>query len=96
MQNISKQCDIINGRLTNCFSLKDYVLKYMFMPVMSPTVEPIGMGPILTPLKEENEKDPTRNNFKVAHNFDCSVEAPGHMTYMETGNLVFEKIPYAI
>ena len=47
----AKLCGVVNGRLSNCYSVKDYVLKYMFMPFMS-KVEPIGLVPIFEDIAE--------------------------------------------
>jgi hypothetical protein len=33
--------------------------------------------------------------MKKAHNYDCTVEIPGHMKYMEGCNIILDKIPYA-
>ncbi|CDW87868.1 UNKNOWN [Stylonychia lemnae] len=94
----SKLCGVVNGKLSNVYSLKDYVLKYMFMSVMS-KFEPIGMIPIFEDVPEYQR---TRNmtphaakmsTLKKAHNYDCTVECPGHMTYSVGANLVLEKIP---
>lgn len=38
-------CGMANGRINNCYSKKDYILKYGFMNIMS-KYEPIGMVPI--------------------------------------------------
>lgn len=47
MNEITKRffhCNLVTGRLSNCYSLKDYVLKYMYMPAVSPKMEPIGLS----------------------------------------------------
>lgn len=87
----SQWCSIINGRLSNCYSQADYVLKYMFMPMMSKHA-PIGLIPIFEAI--EDDKDGTKG-LKKAFNYDCTVETPGHMTYMESGGLILAKIPHS-
>lgn len=51
----SNICSIINGKLTNCYSFKDYVLKYMLFGVIS-KFEPVGMIPIFEEIKEEEDQ----------------------------------------
>jgi len=41
-----------NGRVNNCYSLKDYILKYAFMYKMS-KYEPIGLVPIFEEMPNE-------------------------------------------
>ena len=84
----NKHCKIINGRISNCYSYADMVLKYMFSFITSHT--PIGLSPIF---EEEQFKDSEK--VKKAYNYDCTLEAPGHMTYMEALDKVLAKIPYS-
>lgn len=45
-------CGMANGRINNCYSKKDYILKYGFMNIMS-KYEPIGMVPIFEDIPSE-------------------------------------------
>jgi hypothetical protein len=81
-----------NGRLNNCFSLKDYVLKYGFMNMMS-KYEPIGLVPIFEDMPTELQD--IKSQCKRAFNYDCTEEAPGHSEYNEAAKNILEKIKYS-
>ena len=49
---LSKYCTIINGRLNNCYSSLDYVLKYFFMKFFC-KISPIGLMPIFDKITKE-------------------------------------------
>lgn len=87
----SQWFSIINGRLSNCYSNLDYVLKYMFMPFMTKQ-SPIGLQPIFESIEHDDDGE---KGLKKAFNYDCTIEAPGHMTYMESGGVILEKIPHS-
>ena len=63
--------------------------------------EPIGLIPIFEDVPEYKRfKNMTPHQAKMttlkkSHNYDCTVECPGHMTYSVNANLVLEKIPNA-
>lgn len=80
---------MINGRLSNCYSLKDYVLKYILVKMNGR--KPIGLQEILNNFEDLNGSKCLKN----AHNYDFTIECPGHMTYMKNCNLILEKISYA-
>ena len=50
----------------------------------------INNGSCVSIVGEENFKF-----LKKSRNYDCTVECPGHMTYMECCNLILDKVPYA-
>ena len=52
--NMSNTCAMANGKLCNCYSKKDFVLKYMFMSVLS-DYKPIGLIPIFEDIPEDTE-----------------------------------------
>eukprot|EP00347_Sterkiella_histriomuscorum_P010579 403375736 len=93
----SKICGIINGKLSNVYSLKDYILKYTFVGVMS-DIEPIGLIPIFEDVPEVlktnnlSQEQIKLTSLKKAYNYDCTIECPGHMTYSIGANLILEKI----
>ena len=49
-----------NGRLNNCYCLKDFVLKYIFMKMMS-KYEPIGIKPMFEELSSEEGNSSTNS-----------------------------------
>ena len=72
--------------------MKDYVLKYMFMPIMS-KVEPIGLIPIFEDVPEvKRSEDTSQAKLKKAWNYDVTVECPGHVTYMEGSAQILDRI----
>lgn len=88
-------CSIINGKLANCYSKKDYILKYAFMKVMS-DFPPIGIIPIFDEIPEDYCKfEQNALKLKKAFNYDCTKEAPGHTAYSDNCNLILDKIPYS-
>lgn len=72
------QCSIVNGRLSNVWSVKDLVLSKMFTKI-HPGHLPVGSQEILvdTPQDENGEEC-----IKKAINIDVQKEAGGHMNYM--------------
>lgn len=78
-----------NGRVNNCYSLKDYVLKTALAYGIW-KAEPIGIIPIFEELNKDMQSvfDP----FKKAFNYDVTIEAPGHTWYSESANQILEKI----
>ena len=82
-------CGIANGRVNNCYSKKDYILKYAFVGQMS-KFNPVGLVPIFEEIPSQIQD--VSSKFKKAHNYDVTVEAPGHTWYSENANLILEKI----
>jgi len=82
-------CSMANGRVNNCYSLKDYVLKTALAYGIW-KAQPIGIMPIFEDLK--NDIQGVFDPLKRAFNYDVSVEAPGHTWYSEGANLILEKI----
>ena len=89
IQQRSLFCGMANGRVNNCYSLKDYILKYAFMYKMS-KYEPIGLVPIFEEMP--NELQDVKTKYKRAHNYDVTEEAPGHCWYNESAGIILEKI----
>ena len=85
-------CGMVNGRVNNCYSDKDYVLKYGFMSMMS-KFEPIGMVPIFEDMPTELQD--IKSLCKRAYNYDVSEEAQGHSEYSENANVILEKIKHS-
>lgn len=91
----------MNGKLTNIYSHKDYVLKYMFHGVMS-KVAPIGTMEIFNEINEvekeefDNIEDYKLSLLKKAINIDCTVECPGHAIYSDFAYLIHARTPYSI
>jgi len=79
---------LVNGRLTNCHSAKDYVLKYIFMGHICKQV-PIGLKPIFESVTEGEQ---AKHKLKKAENFDCTKEAKGHMKYQPAYGIILKKM----
>lgn len=71
-------CSIINGRLSNLWSVKDLVLAKMFT-VIHPGHLPVGSQQILLDTPEDEDGS---ESIKKAHNIDVQKEAGGHLQYM--------------
>lgn len=63
----------------------------MFMPFLTKQM-PIGLQPIFENVEQDNDG---KKGLKKATNFDCTIEIPGHMYYMESGGIILAKIPHS-
>ncbi len=65
------------------------------MPVMS-KYKPIGLIPIFNEIPSENYcEDDSFKRLKKAHNYDCTVQAPGHTLYNDSADAILERIPHS-
>ena len=71
-------CSIINGRLSNVWSIKDLVLSKMF-PRIHPGQIPVGSQEILVDVPKDADAS---EGLKNALNIDVQKEVGGHMNYM--------------
>ena len=82
----SKTCTVVNGNLNNCWSDKDSVLKNAFT-LAFPGMKCIGLYPIFTEIKPEHQDE-----CKMAVNYDCTNECPGHSEYGPNAQLFMRKV----
>jgi len=82
-------CGMANGRINNCFSLKDFVLKYGFMNMIS-KYEPVGLVPIFEEMPTDIQD--VKSPCKRAYNYDVTEEAPGHSEYHEAASVILERV----